>query len=125
MLGMVLEVDPEAVVDLLAQERLHPSLVPVGTPRVGVDVHHRLLEDHLAVEDAGHVAAGPIVLADRPGQDVALRVDRSPAGHRRVPELVIGIVGLLGPPDLVAVVGLQGQIPRVVERHLVADCTAL
>src|SRR5262249_8419563 len=106
VLGIVLEVDPEPVVEVLAEELLRPALAPAGAPRMRVHVHQRLLDDHVAVEFARDVAAGPVVLPDDAGDHTALRVDRRAIRRLRAPELVPRIVGLHRSADLVAVVGL-------------------
>ena len=51
--------------------------------------------------------------AERPDHVLPLRVDRLAAHRELVPHLEVGV-------HLVAVVGLEGEVHRVVDQHLVA-----
>ena len=120
VLRVVDEIKPELVVDAISQSFFHLRAVPVGLPGQSVDIHHRFQRDHLAVEPAVLDRACPVQRADRPDQDLALRVDRLALA---VPELVPSIH--VRRRNLVAVIGLQSEIRRVVDSHFVASLNAV
>ena len=76
--------------------------------------------DHLSLEPAVLNRACPVQCTDRPYQDIALRVDRLALA---VPELAPSIQ--VRRRDLVAVIGLQSKIGRVVDCYFVARLNAV
>ena len=87
-------------------------VVPGGLPRIGGLVHEGLDDDHLAGEPAALDRSGAGE-AELGADDVRpLRVHRLAGDAELIPDREVGM-------DLVAVIGLEGQVDRVVDQDLV------
>src|SRR5579862_1389061 len=103
------------VIDSLAQGAGNSLAVPVGLLWIGDLVEQALDNDHLSAE-APRQEPGPVVSNEARAEQLrALRIDRVTCGAELVPRSVFR------PGHLVAVVGLEGQIPGVVDQDVVTD----
>ena len=102
----------------LALRRRDLPAIPVGLPGIGIKIQAHRQHQHLAAVPPFQHRSRRIDRPVRANQHIALRIERLARG---IPELVPAIIALRR-RQLVPVIGLQRQRPRIVDPHRIASC---